>query len=209
MDPRTESEPAIRAPAQPAAGDTLVGIQGVSRPFEGLDSHGAVRTLRSSGWRAGSADASRPRISGQVFGACPAASRARGVRVRAGDRLIGNVRPARTLSRPSMGRDTPLFQQQMHRPAGWAGARIAGSLSVRGSIGRPAWVVPSAARRQRAVSWIQRTPERNLDGSQGEPESRVPARPAAATMPPRNARREAPGNRRRRRTAQPQPQMRT
>ena len=92
-----------------------------------------------------------------------------------------------------MGRDTPLFQQQMRRPAGWAGARIAGSLSVRGSIGRPAWVVPSAARRQRAVSWIQRTPERNPDGRQGEPESRAPAYPAAADMPPRNARRPAPG----------------
>jgi hypothetical protein len=85
--------------------------------------------------------------------------------------LVRSVRAAPELPRPSMGRGTRLFQKRMRRPAGWAGARIAGAHPFEGSDDGLPVAVPGAARPQ-ASRCRSTLPERSLAGtalSAGEP----------------------------------------
>ncbi len=92
-------------PGSSCRGDrSWFGRVSVSRPIEGLDSHGAVRTLRSSLSRAnGCASRLHARVgfaSDDFRGREASAALARVRRIR-------SVQPACRLSRPSIGRDTP------------------------------------------------------------------------------------------------------
>ena len=73
---------------------SFCGGVSVSRPIEGLDSLGAVRTLRMKLLRANSASR------------LPMSSRTRASALSARDAVVRGVRTAPRLSRPSMGRDT-------------------------------------------------------------------------------------------------------
>ena len=135
--PATDREPSPRPPCRCYL--VCLGRGGVSRPIEGLDSFGAIRTLRMRRTLASSADASRPRNSSNTgvppcmrsgrafcFGTCrlevkslhkhktPPCNR---LGTREADPLarrskVRSVRLERRLSRPSMGRDTLTLPKQ-------------------------------------------------------------------------------------------------
>ena len=124
---RLRSEPLPTLPFDAFA----FGRGGVSRPFEGLDSFGAVRTLRRRSSLASRADAKRPRNDRRVKPnefASPsrAVNRKREAHPFAHQAELRSVRTAPRLSRPSMGRDTLSPPPTVSPAAGWAGARIAG-----------------------------------------------------------------------------------
>ena len=115
----------------------------MSRPIEGLDSLRASRTLRSQAWRANEC-ASRLKLGVRTSAlrACGStarlrnklavvdlvsrfadASRPRGWQARISFAAFGQRRSCRG---PRRAETRHLFQKQMRRTAGWAGARIAG-----------------------------------------------------------------------------------
>ena len=209
---RLRSEP---LPILPLA-TLLDGIRSVSRPIEGLDSHGAVRTLRTSVWRTNSSAsrlrvltarglnaAGRPRyrchrgdaidapttsaVSVQREASAPLAS----------NHMIRRVRTAPKLSGPSMGRDTPPLPTA-NAPNGRVGRglfrrRLRHVLGIGGT-----YTKVSGAARARCVD---ESPP-NAQGNRGRsgpisdgrtPEKQAPAHPADAAMHARNAGRAAPG----------------
>ena len=148
-----------------------LGKKGVSRPIEGLNSCGAVVSLRGRGPLIRSANALRPRVDAPRVSAN---SHSRDRRINVDKReadlfarrcVICGVRAAPRLSRPSMGRDTLLYpinksrQRQGGQGLGSQASRIVagirfpvmascrapGPLALRGAIlgGRPRNPQPS------------------------------------------------------------------
>jgi hypothetical protein len=133
--PQTCRGACATGPCSPCRGDrSWFGRVSVSRPIEGLDSPGAVRTLRSRWTRACTADALRPRVlaSGrsECRGACCSAWRQHTCEAGTFARraVVRSVRAAPRLSRPSMGRDTLIPSTKRAAAAtGWTGVGRAGA----------------------------------------------------------------------------------
>ena len=180
--------PATRAPAHPAAATSLFGEELACL----APSRGSTASCRPNAAefalareRCGFADAKRPRVC-----QCQITPK----------RNLGTL----TLSSPSMGRDTP-FLPKANAPTG----RVGGGLDRRrarrvaaeapGPPTTPVERGPTASARGRRSYGVRGIRAVQAGFSPlGKPESQAPARPAAADMPPRNARRTAAGHQRRR-----------